>query len=296
MEKISTVLAALDLQTSSDAVLGRAAQLASAHAARLVVLHVIDAQSLSQAATHMKLSERELQDRLKQQAIAAIESLIVESGRTRRTDVRVEFGSPHEVIADVARERYVDVAVIGPGKGRTLKDKILGSTADRVIRTAAAPILVVKKPSTKLYRNVAVAVDGSQPSARAFIEARRLVPSAAFQLVHAVGIPLTFEQAMLRAGTSQVKMEQYRAMRADNAREELSAFQRDVPGAEKLPIRILEGEPGPALVRFSKGARIDLLALGSHGRGAVLQALLGTVARRVLGEAACDVLVANVQQ
>jgi nucleotide-binding universal stress UspA family protein len=101
---------------------------------------------------------------------------------------------------------------------------------------------------------------------------------------------------MLRTGTSQVKMEQYRAMRADNAREELSAFQRDVPGADKLPIRILEGEPGPALVRFSKGARIDLLALGSHGRGAVLQALLGTVARRVLGEAACDVLVANVQQ
>jgi hypothetical protein len=59
MEKISTVLAALDLETGSDAVLLRAAQLASAHVARLVMLHVIDGESLSQAIAHINLSESE---------------------------------------------------------------------------------------------------------------------------------------------------------------------------------------------------------------------------------------------
>lgn len=183
---------------------------------------------------------------------------------------------------------------MGPGKGGTLKGRILGSTADRVIRMSPAPILIVRKASAESYRSVAVAVDGSPQSAKAFAEARRLTTDATFQLVHAVDIPFTFQQAMLRAGTSQAEIERYRAARANKAREELSIFQRDVLATQKFYLQILEGEPGPALVRFSKSERVDLLALGTHGRGAVLQTLLGSVARRVLAEAICDVLVVNL--
>lgn len=296
MERMDTVLAAVDLEAGSDAVLARAARLAGAHSARLVVLHVIDAEPLSHAAAHMKLDAGELREQLERQAIAAIEPLIGESGRTQRTDVRVAFGSIHEVITHVADDLSADVVVIGPGKGRTLKDRILGSTADRVVRTSAAPILVVRKPAGRPYRSVAVAVDGSAQSARAFSEARRLAPDATFRLIHVVDVPLAFNQAMLRAGTSQVEMDRYRAARAGRAREELLAFQRDIPGMSELPVEVLDGEPGPALVRFSARARVDLMALGSHGRGVALQALLGSVARCVLAGAACDVLVAHARQ
>lgn len=294
-ERIETVLTALDLEVGSKAVLARAAQLASAHAAWLVVLHVIEAEPLYDVAAHMKVGESELREQLRRQAIAAIKPLIAESGRTRRTDVWVGFGSPHEVITRVVRERHADLAVMGPGKGSTFKDKVLGSTADRVIRTSPAPILLVRKETTEAYRSVAVAVDGSPQSARAFVEARRLASEASFQLIHAVDIPLTFQQAMLRAGTSLVEIERYRAARADKAGEELSAFRRDTLRASELHLRILDGEPGPALVSFSKSEGVDLLALGSRGRGAALQALLGSVARRVLAEAACDVLVASIR-
>ncbi|MFC3057742.1 universal stress protein [Paenirhodobacter populi] len=133
-------------------------------------------------------------------------------------------------------------------------------------------------------------------SARAVSEARRLAPDAAVQLVHAIDIPLTFRQALLRAGTSQGEMERYRADRTDRAQQELAVFRRDTPGAGALPVRFLDGEPGAALVRFSKRGRIDLLALGAHGRGAVAQTLLGSVARRVLAGAACDVLVITRRQ
>ncbi len=296
MEKMETVLAALDLGAGSDAVLARAVQLASAHAAWLVVLHVIEAEPVPPTAAHLHLTEGELRARLERQAVAAIETLLIANGRTERTDVQVAFGSPHETIAHAARERRADVVVIGPGKGGTLKDRILGSTADRVTRTSAAPVLVVRRSSAGPYRRLAVAVDGSPQSANAVTEARRLASDAALQLVQVVGVPLPFQQAMLRTGMSLAEMDRYRAALADKAREELSAFQRDIPGAEKLPVRILDGEPGPALVRFSKSARTDLLALGSHGRGAALQALLGSVARQVLAEAACDVLVATRRQ
>ena len=186
-----------------------------------------------------------------------------------------------------------DVVVIGPGKGSTLKDKFLGSIADRVIRMSSAPVLVAREPSVKPYRNVAVAADDSPQAARAFTEARRLVPGAIFQLVRAVDIPFTFQQAMLRAGTTRAEMEHYRVALAEKAREKLCAFQQNSFGTAVFAIEILDGEPGLALVRFSKSSHVDLLAMGTHGRGVVLQALLGSVARHVLGEAVCDVLIVN---
>lgn len=296
MGTINTVLAAVDLEAGSDAVLVRAGQLATAHAARLLVLHVIDAEQLSGRADHSRPGKKGLLDRLRRQAIEAIELLLSEGGSTRDTEARVLIGSPHAIIVQLACEQHADIIVIGPGKGSTLKDKLLGSTADKVIRISAAPILVVRKHSAEPYRSVAVAVDGSKPSARAFIEVRRLAPGARMQLVHAVDVPLAFEQAMLRAGTSRLEMEEYRAARANKAREELLAFRRDVLKMPRVPIRLLVGAPGPALVRLSRRGRSDLLALGSRGRGAALQTLLGSVARRVLVEAACDVLIVNVQQ
>ena len=293
MKKIETVLAAIDLEDGSRAVLGRAAHLADMHAARLIVLHVIEAEPLSHAAHHMKRDESELRGHLQREAIAVIEALVAESELTQCTDVRVELGYPYEAIMEAVVALCADVVVIGPGKGSTLKDKFLGSIADRVIRMSSVPVLVARESSAKPYRNVAVAADDSPQAARAFTEARRLVPGAIFQLVRAVDIPFTFQQAMLRAGTTRAEMEHYRVALAEKAREKLCAFQQNSFGTAVFAIEILDGEPGPALVRFSKSSHVDLLAMGTHGRGVVLQALLGSVARHVLGEAVCDVLIVN---
>ena len=293
MEEMNVVLAALDLDAGCGVVLSRAAQVASLRAARLIVLHVIDAEHGSAAVSPARAGKDDPPEQLRRQAVAAIDTLVIESGRGPDTSVRVEFGQPHEVITRVACEQGAGVIVVGPGKGLTIRNRLLGSTADRVIRTAPAPVLVVRKASDMPYRKVAVALDGSPQSASAFAAARRLAPGADFKLLHAVAIPLPFQQALLRAGTAQGEILQYRAARAAAARKEICAFQRAHPDMSGLPVELLDGEPGPALVRFSRDGPVDLLALGTHGRNAAMQALLGSVARQVLDEAACDVIVAN---
>lgn len=293
MGNVNTIVAALDLEPGSDAVLARAIQLAAGHAARLVVLHVVEAEPLSQAAALSDRSEGELRDQLKHQTLATIAPLLIESGRIRRTEVQVEFGSPHEVITHIAHERSVDLIVIGPGKGHSFKEKILGSTADRVIRSANAPVLVVRKNSVEPYREAVVAVDFSLQSELAAKEARMLVPEASLQLVHVSEIPITFQQALLRAGTSQLEIDRYRSARADSARKELAAFTGKLAGEGKVVSRVVDGEPGPAFVHLSKDRRVDLLVMGPHGRGIVRQALLGSVTQRVLRESECDVLIGS---
>ncbi|MEP7456575.1 universal stress protein [Phyllobacterium sp. SB3] len=293
MTNVNTIIAALDLEAGSTAVLARAIQLSTAHAARLLLLHVIEAEPLTQIAALSDRRESDLRIELNRQAVRDIESLVSESGGKRLMDVQIEFGAPHEVINRIAGERIADLIVIGPGKRDSLKEKILGSTADRVIRGANAAVLLARRAPAQPYRQVMVAVDFSAQSAAAIKDARRLAPGASLKLVHAVDVPLGFTQAMLRIGTSRNEIERYRSARADKARRELLAFARDVVGVDKPDIRVLDGEPGPVLVQLSKVSRVDLVAIGPHGRGAVRQALLGSVTQRVLQQAFCDVLISG---
>jgi universal stress protein E len=290
------ILAALDLEAGSDAVLARAVQLASAHAAQLMLLHVIGTETLSDVADMSGHRESDLRRQLAQQEHAAVERLLVESGRSRRTDVRIEFGSPHEVITRVAGELSADLIVIGAHKGLSVRDKFLGSTADRVIRMSPAPVLVVKNRSAEPYQKVAVAVDLSLQSAAAAREAHKLVPGAKLQLIHVISMPPTFEQALSRVGTPRAAIEKYRSAKAAKARHELSEFARDTAGLGEVVTQHLAGDPGPALVHFSHTHSVDLLVLGPHGHGIILQQLLGSVTQRILRETTCDVLVGSTRQ
>lgn len=291
MSEVKTILAALDLEAGSDAVLDRAIQLAGARQADLVLLHVIKADGLAEGAVHTGLDQDALRGRLEMEARNAIEAMITGRQPGIRVDPLVMFGTPHDVITRVAGERGVDAIVIGPAQATSLKEKILGSTADRVLRTAPTPVLVVRRPSAKPYRHVVVAIDFSPQSEAALRQVRRLVPEAALRLVHSLDIPLPFQQAMLRAGSSPAAIDRYRLAQAKKLRNDLEVLAGTIVTNGLPPISVIEGEPASALISLSERNNIDLLALGSHGRGTVMQALLGSVAQRTVREAACDVLI-----
>jgi nucleotide-binding universal stress UspA family protein len=48
--------------------------------------------------------------------------------------------------------------------------------------------------------------------------------------------------------------------------------------------------PADAIVTYAKSANIDLIVMGTHGRRAVAQLLMGSVAERVVRTASCPVL------
>jgi nucleotide-binding universal stress UspA family protein len=55
-------------------------------------------------------------------------------------------------------------------------------------------------------------------------------------------------------------------------------------------ILILEGTPFVEIVRAARDEQVDLVVVGTHGRGAVAHLLLGSVAERVVRKAPCPVL------
>jgi nucleotide-binding universal stress UspA family protein len=62
------------------------------------------------------------------------------------------------------------------------------------------------------------------------------------------------------------------------------------------PVVITSSAPALAIVDYAADAHIDLIVVGTHGRGAVAHLLLGSVAERVVRTAPCPVLTVRAPE
>lgn len=276
---MKTILVAVDLTQDPVQLITRSARLADEHKAEVRLLHVIEEPPQGQATA---------EDVMRQQAHAALEALAAAADFPAPPTLHVECGVPHLRITQAAREE-VDLLLIGPGRAASVLERVFGSTADRIVRTATVPVLVVRNAATGPYGHVAVAIDFSPLSQAALDAARMVAPSGQRMLVHVSEIPLQFEQAMLRVGTSPAEIERYRHARRTEHERQLAQFVKQAASAEVTSV--LQGSPADLLADLAAGGRIDLLAIGSQGRNVVAQALLGSVARRLLTLSGCDLLI-----
>jgi len=64
------------------------------------------------------------------------------------------------------------------------------------------------------------------------------------------------------------------------------------PGIKTVP-RILIGRPYVEIARYAKNQAIELIVIGTHGRGGLSHMLLGSVAEKVVRKAPCPVLTVH---
>lgn len=64
-------------------------------------------------------------------------------------------------------------------------------------------------------------------------------------------------------------------------------------GAVDVETLVVEGVPAVEIVRVARDRFIDMIVVGTHGRGAFTRALLGSVADKVIRTASCPVLVVH---
>ncbi|MDB5385516.1 MAG: hypothetical protein JWM11_1162 [Planctomycetaceae bacterium] len=61
---------------------------------------------------------------------------------------------------------------------------------------------------------------------------------------------------------------------------------------ESQPVNLVirRGVPFLEIIRYARDQKIDLIVMGTHGRGAVAHALMGSVAEKVVRKSPCPVL------
>lgn len=137
--------------------------------------------------------------------------------------------------------------------------------------------------------NVLVPVDFSETSGRALAYARMMAEKfhASLHLLHVIPDPQTKAMPVVAAGAAAVAVEETRqAMEAD-ARQQLA----DIDGGSAARDATIQfGHPFVEIVRFARDRKVDLIVMGTHGRGAIAHMLLGSVAEKVVRKATCPVL------
>lgn len=77
----------------------------------------------------------------------------------------------------------------------------------------------------------------------------------------------------------------------ETAKKQMGEFiSQHVPEKLGATTEIVSGRPFMEIIHIAREREIDLIVIGTHGRGALTQMLLGSVAEKVIRKAPCPVL------
>lgn len=208
----------------------------------------------------------------------------------------VRVGRAWEVLREVARAERADLVVVGPHGERSRQSRLLGTTADRLVRTADVPVLVAVSPPSAPPNEIVAAIDDSaiapQVLATADALARRF--GACLTLVHVLSNAVLSTALSVAAATAPSEEEAADQVRAE-LREETEGWLRQLaprtPGAAAPAAVVAHGNAAEEILAAARRSHAQLLVLGRHGAGRVLAPLLGRTLRTVLHESPCSVLV-----
>jgi nucleotide-binding universal stress UspA family protein len=272
------LLVATDLSSRSKPAVEKAFALAGQHQAALDVMHVVDAD-LPPTIVDVHITQAN-------EAILEQIDTIASSGRIRATPLVVAGHVYAEIIA-----RSVDNAadLIILGITRHTRSLFRGTTSERIIRFGQVPVLVVRASSVAPYSRVVVGVDLSVHSRRAVAFAAELAPAAQIFCVQASHEP--FVGFLGDATRQQLVSERQRDLAGELETDIAGLCGRLATPRERFHIEMRTGNPRAVIWQCIHELKADLVVTGTHGRGAVARAVVGSFAEDCLAEAPVDASV-----
>lgn len=253
-----------------------AAALAKASGARIVLFREAEVFSMDQLP---ELEVTAVAERLRAQGVTA--DPVVD--HLREDDVPA-------AILEAARAQHADLVVMSTHGRGGLGRWLYGSVADRVLRDAELPVLLVPAAAERPWPGdrplrVLVPLDGSELAESALEAVERLVTLAStLHLLRVVELP-TYAEAFSYSGYSlEAGLADAQVYLEDLAEAKL-------PAERSREIEVRGGFPAVTIDILAREREIDLIAMATHGRGGLARLVLGSVAARVLQRAVVPLLV-----
>jgi len=217
----------------------------------------------------------------------------------------VAVGYPAEEILRYAGEKEVDLILMATHGRSGIRRWVLGSVADKVLRSAALPVLLIRAgmPKDPAYERwsspkMLVPLDGSELAELVLphVEALALPQGGAAAEVVLVGIceplvlpPVTTPETSVNWGTAA---DEYLAKSKKSAEGYLSKVQRGLTDAGlKVSLEVLEGDPATEIIDYASKRQVNLIVMATHGRSGIGRWAYGSVAQKVLHGASSPILL-----
>lgn len=312
MKLLNKILFATDFSKASDAALKGVLPIAKAYESEIMLLHAIEhlpdvPQAYSRVNRALQKKLRELQARVQAMGVACPHEPIL------------QIGKPSQMIRAIADRYDVNLIVLGAGN-KTAEDRFfLGSTAEKVIRTAAQPVWTdLPGAHDGIIERILCAVDYSESSCFALTNAiylaRKLkakltilhvtprelhyphLPELAYPVTD-VGM-LTSEQRTLPPYIEkevEAAGAEFIEMAAEEKREQdrftLNQFVSEFDLADvEWEAHLCEGKAADTILAEARHGKAQLLVLGSAGRTGLSRLIMGNTAEKIVRKSPCSLL------
>jgi len=149
MITLKNILVAIDFGEASEAALAYGRELARQFGATLHVLHVVHNFIAGAVGIEGYTTDYvALQQEMETSAAKQLEAMVSDEDRQtlRAKTIVLTAYSPALRIVSYAKEAHIDLIVVGTHGRGAMAHLMLGSVAERVVRTAPCPVLTVRHP------------------------------------------------------------------------------------------------------------------------------------------------------
>ena len=202
---------------------------------------------------------------------------------------RVEPGDPTAVLVQLSEQ--ADLIVVGTRGTGGFADRLLGATSSALPAYSRCPVVVVPGRGADQQftpvKKIVIGVDGSSRSRKSL---RRAIEEAALwgaQLTAVDAVPMASSAGVLAWLPATVDRESI----LRDVRDELKAICKAESAGSGVEIHAhaLDGNPAALLTEFSTA--VELVVVGTRGRGGFAGVLMGSTSQSVLAHSTCPVLV-----
>lgn len=251
----------------------------------VVLVHVVDVRT---AGGMIKEFERHAMKKL-----TKLKERCEKKGLKAKIVVRV--GIPFVEIAGVAKKEKVSMILMGSHGKSLVKQMLLGSTSDNVLRYSPVPLLIVRlkiieKPSKpvkliyrKMLRKVLCPTDFSDCAWKALRYVKKLSGAGTKEAVIMYVRDVRTRAPEIVKGLPERNQIDLQAL--GKVKQELRAT------GMKTKTLIVEGVPFVEINKAAERENVSLIVMGSHGKSMVKEMLIGSVCGMVVRRATRPVLV-----
>jgi nucleotide-binding universal stress UspA family protein len=284
---IRRIVAGVAGAAEDDLVLRESAKLAERTGAVLHLVHAFELPSLAwDAYGRMGYIDPQTLNRYASSLSNRIHAAVAATSPELPVEVRAIAAPPATVILDVAREVSTDLIVVGSTRSGAIARALLGTTAQRVLRKATAPVLLVRQPLSWPVQRVLLTTELTPLSAS--------VHEIGMDVLEAIGgdsrpeVSSLMVVGPLTLMPAPIPLDQLGTI----AGEQLDRFLAQRRGREvEVSGTVRTGEPAAEIVREADRWKPDFLVMGTHSRKPRERWLMGSVAEAALRDTSSNVIV-----
>ena len=288
--QLKSILCPVDFSEFSAAAYQHAVSLGEYYQARLICLHIVElwkypfAEYAAQEADYAKFAkalneggEVQLQNFVRKYPAQGI-----------RPELVVRQGNAADCTLWLAQEENIEVIVMGTHGRRGFDRLVLGSNADRIMRKAACPVLIVSNPSQAA---TTISSDGKHRLSRIlyctdFSHNSEGARGYAISLAAEYGAELT----LMHVAENTSDLARAEAIIADRARELQKLISEREHKDLNVRLSVKLGKPYEEIVRRATETQTSLVIMTARGGDAADRAVFGSTTYRVIQLGPCPVL------